>query len=98
MLKELLLPGCDNSDGLLGFHFSHNGYWRRDQYIGSMGIQTKAECANTCLQNCIALTFSTLGHCYHYFKRSDLEDANKMKVSESGLNSPKAYVKCYGNH
>ena len=82
--------GCDDSDGLKGFYYSHDGYWSGD---GSTfeGLKTKIECANTCMKDCFAFsTFATTstGTCYHQSNRADLF-ADKISHSTA-----KSYIKC----
>ena len=53
-----------------------------------MGSLTITECAKTCIQGCVRGMLET---CYHYFKRSDLVDAFKVRESDN-----KEYIKCIG--
>ena len=81
---------CDDSDGLTGFYYSHDGYWNRGyEHQGSI---TKKECANTCLQDCFGIiTDASNNACYHYSDRANLVSANVRNSSTF-----KAYVKCSG--
>ena len=86
---------CSNPDGVIGFYHSHAGYWYngyKDGYPGyiSMGSQTITECANSCIQGCVAFN-RNYKTCYHYFESSDLVDAYKINESDN-----KAYIKCIG--
>ena len=80
---------CSNSDGIVGFYYSHSGYW--DHGYISMGSQTITECAKTCIQGCVAFNRHSKT-CYHYFKRSDIVNDSKVKQSSDN----KAYIKCVG--
>ena len=91
--------GCENSDGLRGFQYSHDGWWENFGDVLPSFTNTIMECANTCLQDCAAIVWGKTKHinwpgqCYHY-SRVDIVSANE-KFSQEGL---KAYVKCPGNN
>ena len=89
---------CDDSDGLTGFYYSHDGYWTGGNEI--QGSKTKVECANTCMHDCFGFhTYGTAhgtastGSCYHYSNRAILVSANMKSFSNT-----KAYVKCSGRY
>ena len=90
-----MFSGCDDSDGLTGFHYSHDGYWNS---LASTyeGIISKMECANTCMSkgSCVAIsTYATAsnGHCLHYSNRADLVSSNELIDVLA-----KSYIKCLG--
>ena len=77
----------------MGFYYSHDGYWSKGYDV--KGSKTKIECANTCLQDCVAFnSYAATGAsaCYHYSDRSLLISAN-VRTGSNG----KAYIKCLGN-
>ena len=97
---------CADSDGLKGFSYSHEGYWKKGWH--DRGSKTKTECADTCLQDCVAFVYAPdldksydyynynyynpTGHCYHYDKQSNLITENEI------VKSPiTAYIKCLGS-
>ena len=88
------VASSENSDGLTGFYYSHDGWWNGGST--NEGYMTKVECANTCMgrASCVAInTYATssTGDCWHYSNRSDLVSRNEM------INlSTKAYIKCLG--
>ena len=89
-----LILECQDSDGLTGFYYSHDGYWTEGSTF--KGSKTKMECVNTCTQNCVAInTYATSsnGDCYHYSNRTVLISANERQWDGS-----KAYIKCLGNN
>ena len=96
ILIKILFLACENSDGLMGFYYSHQGKWK--------GVSTfegyttdRMECANTCMLkgNCVGIhtreTLKTI-HCYHYSNRADLVNSNEEMENEH----QKAYIKCLG--
>ena len=95
ILNTILFVACENSDGLMGFYYSHDGYWN----IGytNEGDKTKMECANTCMGmgSCVAINTyaiaASTGRCYHYSNRSHLISSNERTRVTS-----KAYIKCLG--
>ena len=94
ILHTILFVGCENSDGLMGFYYSHDGYWNDGKIY--QGSKTKIECANTCLDGCIAISSSDKpdsAPCYHYSNRSDLVSRNEDITYLS-----KAYIKCLGTN
>ena len=93
IINTILFVACENSDGLMGFYYSHDGYW--NGVYTSEGDKTKMDCANTCMGSCVAIhttakTSSGYGYCHHYSNRADLASSNEAK------GSAKAYVKCLG--
>ena len=96
ILNTILFVACENSDGLMGFYYSHDGYWRTGST--SEGRKTLMECANTCrgYGGCVAFnTYATAvstGSCYHYNNRADLVSSN----AETNAYTTKAYIKCLG--
>ena len=93
-LNLKLFIECANSDGLMGFYYSHDGFWAKGYTY--QGSKTKVECANTCMHDCVGInTYATTstGNCYHYSKRDKLVSAD-IKIN-SGT---KAYVKCLGRN
>ena len=93
-----LLIGCANSDGLMGFDYSHDGYWNPndDQLDIWKGSKTLLECANECLQDlqdCVAIFFKNHDECYHYSNIS----AHETRPDPGGVD-PKAYIKCTGKN
>ena len=95
-----LFTACADSDGLKGFYYSHDGFWAKSVMPGSgyeyKGHKTKMECANSCLQNCVAITTSDTssnGYCYHYSNNARLVIDNQHIVSKY-----KAYIKCSGTN
>ena len=79
-----------NSDGLIGFVYSHDGYWS-EGYKQHEEAKTTIECAETCLEDCVAFNGNDNGVCFHYSERSNLVDSNKKEQYGN-----KAYVKCQG--
>ena len=98
-----LFIGCKDSDGLMGFDYSHDGWWGGSRT--NEGIITKMKCANTCNQECVAfVSFArsylddvisgyneTNGLCQHYTNLVNI--ASAMKGSTA-----KAYIKCSGRN
>ena len=88
-----LFIGCPNSDGLIGFGYSHDGYWNDNYKIKLQ--KTLLECADICLQDCVAIFWypgDNDNYCWHYSYKADIISANEV------LNSNyKAYIKCSGN-
>ena len=80
-----------NSDGLAGFYYSHDGHWNAKPT--NKGEKTKVECANTCLRDCVAISYSTnpADNCYHYNDEYGLVRAEKITDDRM-----KSYVKCSG--
>ena len=94
ILNIKLIIGCANSDGLIGFGYSHDGYWN-DNYKAK-GSRTLLECADTCLQDCVAIIFAIIfddNFCLHYSYKADISSANVEFSSDY-----KAYIKCPGNN
>ena len=95
ILNTILFVACENSDGLMGFYYSHDGYW--NGVYTSEGVKTKMECANTCMGKgaCVAFntyaTAASTGGCYHYSNRADLVSSNERT---NGVAT--AYIKCLG--
>ena len=92
-----LFIACQNSHGLAGFYYSHNGFWA-DGYTWK-GWKTKVECANECTKDCVAIntyagyTVWARASCFHYSNRADTVIAKKRINSWS-----KAYIKCLGRN
>ena len=93
-LNTILFVACENSDGLMGFYYSHDGYWYGDGT--EVGDKTKMQCANTCMGkgSCVAITTfanaTSVDICLHYSNRADLVSSNE------GNAYGKAYIKCLG--
>ena len=83
-----------NSDGLVGFYYSHVGYWK-GKAMG--GVKTIKECAKACLQDCVAFSVYHSAfrgydmYCYHFDQLSDKIDLNHLNNA-----TIKSYVKCEG--
>ena len=77
-----------NSDGLMGFDLSHNGYWSNGRT--KQGYKTRVDCANNCLQDCVASDTSA-HECFHYKENNDVASTNDRYDSNF-----KAYFKCLG--
>ena len=94
-LNTILFVACENSDGLMGFYYSHDGYWYGD--FTNEGSQTAMECAKTCMGkgSCVAINTyggaAYTGNCNHYSNRADLISSN-----EDTYDISKAYIKCLG--
>ena len=98
ILNTILFVACENSDGLMGFYYSHDGGWygRNEKYEGYI---TKIECANTCMgrEGCVGIsTHATTsnGQCWHYVDRADLVSSNEDN-DPGQLGTAKAYIKCF---
>ena len=99
ILNTILFVACENSDGLMGFYYSHDGYWVAGPHVkfNEEGSQTERECANTCMGkgSCVAIstyvTAASTGGCLHYSNRADL-----IRSNERTDGSSKAYIKCLG--
>ena len=94
-LNTIRFLACQNSDGFMGFYYSHDGDWN-DGYQKFVGYKTKMQCANTCMErkSCVAITtFATAstGGCFHLSNRADLVSSNEETTTSS-----KAYIKCLG--
>ena len=87
---------CNNSDGLTGFDYSHDGWWYASGMLPVDGARTSLECANACMQGCFAIdtdaTASIAKTCFHYTNKEELTDDNK-RPSFAGEHF-KAYIKC----
>ena len=92
-----LFIACPNSDGLTGFYYSHHGFWASG-YTWK-GWKTKAECARTCTQSCIAINTYAItwsrykASCFHYRNRADTVPLKKRISSWT-----KAYIRCLGRN
>ena len=87
---------CGSTPRLKGFYHSHDGTWN-DAWTYEGGIEgpvTIKECADKCLQDCVAIFWSCYREhfCFHYSNRSDIVDANKKFEWRY-----KAYIKYPGN-
>ena len=100
ILTTILFVACENSDGLMGFYYSHNGYW--NGVFTKEGTKTKMECANTCMSkgSCVAIStyatdygsnYKSNGQCLHYSNRADLVSSNEFIYRLAN-----AYIKCLG--
>ena len=98
ILNTILFVACENSDGLMGFYYSHDGGWNgRNEYYE--GYITKMECANTCMgrEGCVGIsTHATTsnGQCWYYIDRADLVSSNE-DTDTGQLGTAKAYIKCF---
>ena len=95
ILNTILCVACENSDGLMGFHYSHDGFWNYDSNTFE-GVISKMECANTCMSkgSCVAITTDATasnGNCLHYSNRADLFSSNEVIDVLA-----KSYIKCLG--
>ena len=97
-----LIPftGCEHSDSLRGFYYSHDGYWTGEG--AHKRAKSRKECAKLCKQGCVGISTSatefgrdieTRPHCFHYSNRSDLVSTNEKNTSIK-----KAYIKCIGRN
>ena len=99
ILNTILCVACENSHGLMGFNWSHYGYWNVWNVVFTYeGIISKMECANTCMAkgSCVAIyTYAIYTYaffqCYHYSNRADLVISN-----EESNEGAQAYIKCLG--
>ena len=83
-----LVLECKDSDGLTGFNYSHDGYWKTGYHF--FEETTPLECANACMEECVAIDSRVGGGaCFHYKNKEDITDANK--VLHDGI---RAYIKC----
>ena len=95
ILNTIIFVACENSDGLTGFYYSHDGYWSPGVHT-SKGRKTKMECEDTCMGKGSCVAFNTYanatstGGCYHFSNRADLISSNELP------NKGKAYIKCLG--
>ena len=89
------LLGCKNSYGLVGFDFSHTGYWSKG--ITDVGYKTSMiECSNTCIENCVAFNYELATIiCYNYLELSNVVEDNVVLDSEY---SSQAFIKCQGSY
>ena len=94
-LRFYLFIACQNSHGLAGFYYSHNGFWA-DGYTWK-GWKTKVECANECTKDCVAIntygTYTARSSCFHYSNRADTVPSKKRISSWT-----KAYIRCLGRN
>ena len=99
ILNTILFVACENSDGLMGFYYSHNGEWNGEGT--HEGYKTKIECAKTCMgkRRCAAITtYATAASddtCIHYSNRADLVSSNEVTDDDD---VGKAYIKCLGTY
>ena len=90
---------CPNSDGLLNFKWSHDGYWELGGLL-VMKNDTIAECVEACTANdkCLAFSYSLLvnrkTYCYHFHDKDYLND-EKIIYADPNENI-KAYIRCQG--
>ena len=101
IFNTILFVACENSDGLMGFHYSHDGFWDGENgpFLGTPihSHIKKMECANRCMAkgSCVAIAmgwgdvYGTV--CYHYSNIAHLVSSNEVIDNEG-----KAYVKCSG--
>ena len=93
IFNTILFVACENSDGLMGFHYSHDGFWNGGNIL--QGTTTKIECANTCMGkgSCVAIfMYGAINtDCYHYINKADLVSTNEVIDVLA-----KAYIKCSG--
>ena len=93
---QILLPECNNTDGVFGFYFSHNGKWLYGKFKGWI---TKDDCEVSCGNDCIAFSGSDnmvnpyKEECYHYYDKNQLVNGNK----QYNVKRRKSYVRCSGN-
>ena len=97
-----MLPECNNTDGVSGFYFSHNGKWLYGKFKGWI---TKDDCEVSCGNDCIAFAgaanylyqyyWPSTGkeECYHYYDKNQLVNGNK----QYHVKHTKSYVRCSGN-
>ena len=97
ILNTILFVACENSDGLMDFNYSHDGYWLGHGTYKD--VTTKMECANTCMKRyeedggCLAISFystTTTSYCYHYSYGQFIQSNKMISTLE------KAYAKCLG--
>ena len=97
--EYITLIECENSDGLIGFKYSHDGFWLGIDIVE--GSKTLVACARACRENpnCVAFSLASIWRrgsmpiteCHHYTNMSEITDASKMEWKES-----RAYIKCAG--
>ena len=99
-----MILGCEDSDGLKGYDFSHNGYFKRFQPSTSSGRRYIGEesriedCASQCDEDPLCDAFhyepsiSRPGRCVVYY---DMPSAEEKGYSQYHGNT-KAYIKCKG--
>ena len=87
-----IISDCRNSDGLTGYTFSHEGFFKT-RYVSSSIKNNATDCADDCDDDdkCVAFNYEYDGsnHCYTYHTLSE-------RIYDKGTN--KAYVKCFGMH
>ena len=82
IFNTILFVACENSDGLMGFHYSHDGIWDGG-YTPIHPYMHKMDCANTCMAkgSCVAIAMvraDAYGTCYHYSNIADLDSSNEV--------------------
>ena len=85
-----LISGCENSDGLISFRVSHEGYFSNGETLIEKN-GTTLECAKKCRKDvrCVAFSYQQSGECYHYH---DPQALTTIQVNAMY----KAYIKCNG--
>ena len=93
-----MLGTCHNSDGFIGYSFSHEGYFAGGTYQRIYSADTAKECAAECTSTeslCVAFQFSDAnGLCWHY---SDTGFGIGSWLNSGIASGAVAYVKCTGN-
>ena len=88
---QLCSSGCLDSDGLVDFEWSHNGFFYNSKQQGVM--DNVGECMNACKENinCVGLHYRHKDSrmCYVYDDRNDFV----TKIYEDEI---KAYIRCQG--
>ena len=92
------IPGCENSDGLTGYIYSHEGYFKGGGSIGNTANSIE-DCANRCTSfrrlNAVCVAFryeSDNGFCAIY----NDNDLQHKGYSTDGTDY--VYIKCTGTH
>ena len=94
ILNTILFVACENSDGFMGFYYSHDGGWANAGYTDER-YKSKMECANTCMGRggCVGFLTTSSEVCQYYSNKGALNDRNAYHDAEK-----KAYIKCSGTN
>ena len=87
-----MLVTCHNSDGFIGYYFSHKGYFRGGTHQRINSADTAKECSAECTSSgssCVAFQFrDNEDACWTYS-----DTGTGIGTADGNL----AYVKCIGN-
>ena len=91
-LIRISIPGCEHSDGIIGYKYSHDGYFKGGGIIDGDSATNILDCANQCTLNtaCDAFQHRNNGQCFLYID-NDLQDKGYFT---DGTDS--AYIKSTG--